>query len=123
MNLSPASSVRLKEGNIVKNTSQYMLYTTESCIIIRANIRKVSVVSKAEINKFAVENMSLEDLSKLIDQMVDRCDALEESNVAFLLSIAAEEMRAAAGLPEITPPSIYQADASTTETLNSSGEF
>lgn len=55
--------------------------------------------------------------------MVDRCDTLKELNVAFLLSIAAEEMRGAAGLPEIEPPSLYQADTPTGETFDASGEF
>ena len=77
----------------------------------------------SKIKDTHIKDMSLVDLSKLIDQMIDRCDTLEEPNAAFLLSIAAEEMRAAAGLPEIEPSSLYQADASATETLNSSGEF
>ena len=71
-----------------------------------------------------ISDMSLEDMAALLEAMVARSEALKEPNLSFLLSVANEEARSCAGLPEIEPPSsFYETDAATTEALESVGEF
>lgn len=70
-----------------------------------------------------VSEMSLGDIAELIDQLVEQSDVLEAPHLAFLLALAGEDARLAAGLPAKKLCSFDQAYTPTADTLDSVGEF
>lgn len=77
----------------------------------------------SKINEIHINEMSLADIVEMIDLIVERSDALEAPNLAFLLSLAAEGARDAAGLPPIAPPSHYETYPTTADPLDTTGKF
>lgn len=68
-------------------------------------------------NRWAINSLTTEQLAELIGHLVAHCDKLEQPNMAFLLSLAEEEARHVAGLPELQPPSIFEGNTPPTLSL------